>query len=464
MKDNVVVAFPRSHPFKQADFYPDPTFLAVDGAPMVLFPNAAILIDYTHGKADVTPVARLKADNHADLTYLDFVMMVGKSARDYRPAWFEHMPPPRTHPETWPFDLFDFPRGAKFLKVDGTPMVLKPDGTLISYRGGKAHPVSDRIVSSGKYVPISYDQFEPAVKWECSLDPSWDHAANPHPYFPTAWPFNESDFPAGSRFLEVNDAPMAWLPDGALVSFFGGNSEILSIGELSGSKQRTLTFTEFSAAVHLSRPSEARASGIAFEKAKAADEPSAYQCSKTGDILVLGKGRAYFQDADSGFDIRMLREGEEEKLGLRYFDKPGTSWSRITDRDTAEYFFSITLRDLWRKPPEPELHLDHWLNKLALAMLKRWSRQELPNLMPVFELALVAVPEGMEDGPEGQAFEKARRLAPSTVLGLLEEAFQPEDLLDATNLQDAAQMILNEIEGFGEITDSQLYREREGRE
>jgi len=266
---------------------------------MVLFPNAAILIDYTDGSADVIPVARLKADNHASLTYLDFVMMVGKSARDYRPAWFEHMPPPRTHPETWPFDVSDFPRGAKFLKVDGAPMVLMPDGTLVSYRGGNAHPVSNRVVSTGKYVPLSYSQFQAAFDGRSGL---WEQTA----------------------------------------------------------------------------------------------------------------------------DLKKVAVSE--------------------------------------RPAGPNLYLEHPLNKLALAMLKRWSHREMPELMPVLELALIAVPEGMEDGPEGQAFDRARRSDPAAILALLERCFQPEDLLDATDLQDAAQMILNEIECFGEITDSQLYREREERE
>lgn len=102
---------------------------------------------------------------------------------------------------------------------------------------------------------------------------------------------------------------------------------------------------------------------------------------------------------------------------------------------------------------------NHPLNKLALAMLKRWSRQELPDLMPVLELALVAVPEGMEDGPEGQAFDRAKRRDPQTVLDELSEAFQMEDLLDADSLEDAGQMILNELMGNGQVTDSQLYRE-----
>jgi len=200
---------------------------------------------------------------------------------------------------------------------------------------------------------------------------------------------------------------------------------------------------------------------ISFEQAKTADEPSAHQCSKTGDILVLGKGRTYFYDADSGIDIRLLSEGEEVKLGLREdFDKAGTSWSRISDTNTAEYFFRITLLSLWREPPEPELHLDHWLNRLSLAMMKYHHT----SLMPILELALEAVPDGHEDGPEGQAFYKAQRMDPATVLALLERAFQPEDLLDAADLQAAAQMILNEIECYGEITDSQLYREREERD
>jgi len=102
---------------------------------------------------------------------------------------------------------------------------------------------------------------------------------------------------------------------------------------------------------------------------------------------------------------------------------------------------------------------NHPLNKLALAMLKRWSRREMPELMPVLELALEAVPEGLEDGPEGQAFDRARRSDPETVLAQLSEAFQMEDLLDATNVKDAGQMILNELMGSGEVTDSQLYRE-----
>lgn len=102
---------------------------------------------------------------------------------------------------------------------------------------------------------------------------------------------------------------------------------------------------------------------------------------------------------------------------------------------------------------------NHPLNKLALAMLNRWSRRELPELMPVLELALEAVPEGLEDGPEGQAFDRAKRRDPQTVLDELGEAFQMEDLLDADNLKDAGQMILNELMGNGQVTDSQLYRE-----
>jgi hypothetical protein len=299
VKDNVVVAFPRSHPFKQTDFYPDPTFLSVDGIPVVLFPHAPVLVSYRDGKAQVVPSSILRHDNHEGLCYREFAELAYKVAKEHRPN------PPK-------------------------------------------------------------------------------------PKLPAAWP--------------------------------------------------------------------------SFKVAKAADEASAYQCSKTGDILVFGKGRAYFKDADSGFDIRMLRDGEVEQLGLQDFDKAGTSWSEITDRDTAEYFFRITLGSLWRKPPEPDLHLGHWLNQLALAMLKRWSHREMPELMPVLELALIAVPEGMEDGPEGQAFDRARRSDPAAILALLERSFQPEDLLDATDLEDAAQMILNEIECFGEITDSQLYREREERD
>jgi hypothetical protein len=106
---------------------------------------------------------------------------------------------------------------------------------------------------------------------------------------------------------------------------------------------------------------------------------------------------------------------------------------------------------------------NHPLNKLALAMIDRWSHRQT-TLMPVLELALEAVPEGLEDGPEGQTFDRATRCDPETVLHQLSEAFQPEDLMDATDLKDAAQMILNALEGSGEITDSQLYREREERD
>jgi hypothetical protein len=222
VKDNVVVAFPRSHPFKQADFYPDPTFLSVDGIPIVLFPHAPVLVSYRDGKAQVVAQSFLKHDNHEGLCWREFADLVRKSAKDNGPA----------------------------------------------------------------------------------------------------------------------------------------------------------------------------------------RQPSA--AKKTPPVAAQGTAKAKASDTSP--------------------------------------------------------HPDHPLNKLALAMLNRWSRRELPDLMPVLELALIAVPEGQEDGPEGQAFEKARRLAPATVLALLERSFQPEDLLDATDLQDAAQMILNEIEGFGEITDSQLYREREERE
>jgi glutathione S-transferase len=102
---------------------------------------------------------------------------------------------------------------------------------------------------------------------------------------------------------------------------------------------------------------------------------------------------------------------------------------------------------------------NHPLNKLALAMLNRWSSRQMLDLMPVLELALEAVPEGLEDGPEGQAFDRARRSEPEAILAQLSEAFQPEDLLDAKNVQEAGLMILNELMASGELTDSQLYRE-----
>lgn len=104
---------------------------------------------------------------------------------------------------------------------------------------------------------------------------------------------------------------------------------------------------------------------------------------------------------------------------------------------------------------------NHPLNKMALAMIQRRGRRQLPEVMPVLELALEAVPEGLEDGPEGQTYDRAKRRDQETVLLELSEAMRPEDLLEADSLEEAGQMILNVLMASGEITDSQLYREAE---
>jgi len=87
MMNSVSVAFPRHWPFTQFDFFPQPAFLSVDGAPVALFSHAGVLVSYRNGSAEVVPKSVLKQDNHAGLCWREFADLVGKSARDYRPAW-----------------------------------------------------------------------------------------------------------------------------------------------------------------------------------------------------------------------------------------------------------------------------------------------------------------------------------------------------------------------------------------
>lgn len=85
--NSVSVAFPRHWPFTQFDFFPQPAFLSVDGAPVALFSHASVLVSYRNGSAEVVPKSVLKHDNHEGLCWREFADLVEKSAKDYRPAW-----------------------------------------------------------------------------------------------------------------------------------------------------------------------------------------------------------------------------------------------------------------------------------------------------------------------------------------------------------------------------------------
>ncbi len=214
--------------------------------------------------------------------------------------------------------------------------------------------------------------------------------------FPRHWPFSQFDFFPQPSFLVVDGAPVALFSTPAvLVSYRDGSAEVVPKSVLTHDNHEGLCWREFA--------------DLAAKSAK--DYRPAWQPPATNK----------------------------------------------TPPQAAQAPANANQHDLTPKHNHP-------LNKLALAMLKRWSRREMPELMPVLELALEAVPEDMEDGPEGQAFDRARRSDPEAILEQLSEAFQPEDLLDATNVKDAGQMILNELMASGEVTDSQLYREAEGRD
>ncbi len=82
----VSVAFPRHWPFTQFDFFPQPAFLSVDGAPVALFSHAAVLVSYRNGSAEVVAKSLLTHDNHDGLSWREFADLVEKSAKDYRPV------------------------------------------------------------------------------------------------------------------------------------------------------------------------------------------------------------------------------------------------------------------------------------------------------------------------------------------------------------------------------------------
>ena len=84
---SVMVVYPRHWPFTQFEFFPQPSFLSVDAAPVALFSHAGVLVSYRTGTAEVVPKSVLKHDNHKGLCWREFADLVGKSAKDYRPAW-----------------------------------------------------------------------------------------------------------------------------------------------------------------------------------------------------------------------------------------------------------------------------------------------------------------------------------------------------------------------------------------
>ena len=71
--------FPQSWPFKESDFPPGTKFLAVDGAPMVLFPSTATLVNFFGGKGFTIPMTELKVDNHRPISFWEFSGAVERS-------------------------------------------------------------------------------------------------------------------------------------------------------------------------------------------------------------------------------------------------------------------------------------------------------------------------------------------------------------------------------------------------
>jgi hypothetical protein len=59
----------------------------VEGAPVALFAHAPILVSYRSGTAEVVPKSVLRHDNHHGICFREFVDMVERGAKDYRPAW-----------------------------------------------------------------------------------------------------------------------------------------------------------------------------------------------------------------------------------------------------------------------------------------------------------------------------------------------------------------------------------------
>lgn len=178
MRDSVVVAFPRSYPFKQSDFYPDPTFLSVAGLPVVLFSHAPVFVSYRSGKAEVVPQSILKDDNHEGLCYREFAELVYKVAKGYQPA----SPRPK-FPTAWPFDRSDFPANAKFLDSEGAPFALLPSGpTLVNFFSGKARiiPISELKVDNHSEMKFE-DWFKFVARSAASYNPDLLAAPIPTP-------------------------------------------------------------------------------------------------------------------------------------------------------------------------------------------------------------------------------------------------------------------------------------------
>jgi hypothetical protein len=80
---------------------------------------------------------------------------------------------------------------------------------------------------------------------------------------------------------------------------------------------------------------------------------------------------------------------------------------------------------------DPFIH-NHALNKQAISLLK--GGPQVPNLMPVLELAFLAIPEGKEDSDPAMWLESASRSNPKVILEILEEELPdglPEDPMEA---------------------------------
>jgi hypothetical protein len=54
---------------------------------VALFSTPAVLVSNRDGSAEVVPKSVLTQDNHEGLCWREFADLVGKSAKDYRPAW-----------------------------------------------------------------------------------------------------------------------------------------------------------------------------------------------------------------------------------------------------------------------------------------------------------------------------------------------------------------------------------------
>ncbi len=77
-------------------------------------------------------------------------------------------------PASFPFKPSDFSPEAKFLNVDGAPMVLFPSGpTLVNFFGGEACIISTKELKVDNQRPTSFSEFAGAVDRTRSYKPSW---------------------------------------------------------------------------------------------------------------------------------------------------------------------------------------------------------------------------------------------------------------------------------------------------